>query len=260
MGPFFFSHEPHISGKRMKQCSTPGEELLAEYIVLATFGLVPAARERIQMEVEAHYAEGVSRRLGEGMPQEQAEIAAVHELGRAADAAKQYRKRYLTLDDVSWLRRFEDARNPQRPLRTMRRFAWGMGAFAVLAPVLFTWLVVSKAGLEPWGRILLFSLTTGLGLAVSIGAAARSWRWCAKLPSGPALWRKLLGLSLIQFQIGCLFCAAQLLGGAWVLGIIPDKLEGGILLLGLLPVLFTKRFRLWRKLRFKQIETGAALA
>ncbi len=244
----------------MKQCSTPGEELLAEYIVLATFGLVPAARERIQMEVEAHYAEGVSRRVKEGMPQEQAEIAAVHELGRAVDAAKQYRKRYLTQDEVSWLQRFEDARNPQRPLRTMRRFAWGMGAFAAIAPVLLAWLVVSKAGLDHCGRILFFNLTTGLGLALSIAAAERSWRWCAKLPSGPALWRRLLGLSLIQFQLGSLFCAAQLLGGGWVLGIIPDRIEGGILLLGLLPVFFTKRFRLWRKLRFKQIETGTALA
>ena len=75
----------------MKRCSTPGEELLAEYIVFATFGLVAPARERIQMEIEAHYAEGVSRRVEEGMPQEQAEIAAVQELGDAHAAARQYR-------------------------------------------------------------------------------------------------------------------------------------------------------------------------
>src|ERR1039458_642731 len=107
MGPFLLRHEPDLPGNLMKRCSTPGEELLAEYIVLATFGLVAPARERIQMEIEAHCAEGVSRRLGEGMLPEQAEIAAARELGDPHAAAKQYRRRYLTEDEASWLRRFE---------------------------------------------------------------------------------------------------------------------------------------------------------
>lgn len=244
----------------MKRCSTPGEELLAEYIVLATFGLVAPARERIQMEIEAHYAEGVSRRLGEGMLPEQAEIAAAQELGDPHAAARQYRRRYLTEDEASWLRRFEGQQQPLRlPMRTIRWLALGLGTVSVL----LTCFGVSLVEPGDRERVIAFYLANWLGVAVFIGAAVRSWRWRARLPSGPQLWRKLLGFGLIQFQLGCFFCAAQFLITFWVLRLPNERaaeLSAGVLLLSVLPVFFTKRFCLWRKLRFKHLEAASTLA
>ena len=243
----------------MKHCSTPGEELLAEYIVFATFGLVASARERIQMEIEAHYAEGVSRRVGEGMPQEQAEIAAARELGVAHAAARQYRKRYLTEEEVSWLRQFEGNPRLRLSMRTIRWIALGLGAVSVLVACLGVSLV------EPGDRerVIAYWLANSLGAAVYIGVAVRLWHWRGRLPSGPELWQKVLGFSLIQFQL-CWFCwTAQLLFPFWLLRLLPSelaaKLLAGVLLLSVLPVFFSKRFRLWRKLRFKQIEAASAL-
>jgi hypothetical protein len=259
MDPFLLSHEPYLSGELMKHCSTPGEESLAEYIVLATFGLVSSARERIQMEIEAHYAEDVSRRLGEGMSQEQAEIAAVQELGDPGIAARQYRKRYLTEEEVSWLRQFEGRGRSQWPTRTIGWIVLGLG-IGFVSFVLLAWLAFSTMSPGLLARLFSYLLAVWLSLAVFIGAAVRSQHWRGKLPSGPGLWRKLLKLSLVQFPLGCLYCAAQLLSGTWVLGVIPNELAAGILILSILPVFLSKRFRLWRKLRFKQLETAKSLA
>ena len=244
----------------MKRCSTPGEELLAEYIVFAAFGLVAPARERIQMEIEAHYAEGVSRRLGEGLPQEQAEIAAVQELGDAHAAARQYRRRYLTEEEASWLRQFEGNPRLRWPMRTIRWVALGLGTVSIL----LTLLGVSLVQPGDRERVIAFFLVFWLGTAVFIGAAVRSWHWRARLPSGPQLWQKALGFSLIQLQLGCFYCPASLLFQFWLLRLLPNELaaelSAGVLLLSVLPVLFSKRFRLWRKLRFKQIEAASTLA
>ena len=244
----------------MKRCSTPGEELLAEYIVFATFRLVAPARERIQMEIEAHYAEGVSRRLGEGLPQEQAEIAAAQELGDARAAARQYRRRYLTEEEASWLRQFEGNPRLRWPMRTIRWVALGLGTVSVL----LTWLGVSLVEPGDRERVIAFFLAFWLGAAVYIGVSVRLWHWRARLPSGPQLWQKALGFSLIQFQLGCFFCTAQLLVAFWLARLLPNELAAellaGILLLSVLPVFFSRRFRLWRKLHFKQIEAPSALA
>jgi hypothetical protein len=244
----------------MKRCSTPAEELLAEYIVFATFGLVAPARERIQMEIEAHYAEGVSRRLGEGLPQEQAEIAAAQELGDPHAAARQYRRRHLTEEEASWLRQFEGHPRLRWPMRTIRWIALGLGTVSILLTLLGVSLV------EPGDRerVIAFFLAFWLGAAVYIGVAVRSWHWRARLASGPQLWHKVLGFSLIQFQLGCFYCPAQLLFQFWLLRLLPNELaaelSAGVLLLSVLPVFFSKRFRLWRKLRFKQIEAASTLA
>jgi hypothetical protein len=78
---------------------------VGEWLAIATDSLVPTARERIKLEIEGHFADIVAARLAEGLIQEQANKAALVELGDPADAAKGFRKRHLTEEELKWLRK-----------------------------------------------------------------------------------------------------------------------------------------------------------
>src|SRR5438105_162786 len=107
MGEVFRGHEFNIPGDMKKDCSTEGRQQLVEWLVFATYGLVATARERIELEIEAHFADGVARRVTEGWIREDAELAAVLELGDAKSAAKAFHKRYLTVEEEKRLRELE---------------------------------------------------------------------------------------------------------------------------------------------------------
>lgn len=79
---------------------------LALWLSIATRGLVTPSRQRIQLEIEAHFADAVKSRLDEGLTQAAAEAAALQELGAPKAAAKDFRKRHLTEDEEQWLRKW----------------------------------------------------------------------------------------------------------------------------------------------------------
>jgi hypothetical protein len=74
-----------------------------EWLTIATHGLVPPARERIKLEIEAHYADLITARLANGMTQQDAESSALLELGEPSTAARQFRKNHLTEEEKTCL-------------------------------------------------------------------------------------------------------------------------------------------------------------
>ena len=69
---------------------------LHAWLRIATEGLATRAKERIRLEIEAHYAEAVSDHLRKGLSECDARSAALAELGNARKAAKCFRERHLT--------------------------------------------------------------------------------------------------------------------------------------------------------------------
>src|SRR5690242_7486106 len=80
---------------------------LTEWIEIATCGLIVPAKERIRQEVEAHFADAVSRGQIDGLTIADAQAAALLELGEPADAVKEFRKKHLTEAEVKRLWRIE---------------------------------------------------------------------------------------------------------------------------------------------------------
>jgi hypothetical protein len=76
-------------------------ENLGQWLEVATYDLVAPAKERIRVEIEAHYAEAVASHMANGISQTQAELAALAELGDAPTAGNKFRKQYLTESEVS---------------------------------------------------------------------------------------------------------------------------------------------------------------
>jgi len=77
---------------------------LNQWLKIATYDLVTPAKERIQAEIEAHYAEAVASHLAhQDVSQAEAEMAALAELGDAPAAGKKFRKQYLSESAVSRL-------------------------------------------------------------------------------------------------------------------------------------------------------------
>jgi hypothetical protein len=66
----------------------------------ATKGLAAPAKERIRLEIEAHYAEALAAHLAKGLSEPNARMAALADLGDAEKAAKRFRKHHLTERDV----------------------------------------------------------------------------------------------------------------------------------------------------------------
>jgi hypothetical protein len=78
---------------------------LHAWLRIATKGLATRAKERIRLEIEAHYAEAVSDHLKKGLSECDARSAAIAELGNARKAAKCFRERHLTAREavgVEW--------------------------------------------------------------------------------------------------------------------------------------------------------------
>lgn len=73
---------------------------LCEWLRTATRGLAASAKERIQMEIGAHYSEALTAHVVDGLSESEAKVAAVAELGDAKAAAKRFRKRHLTVEEA----------------------------------------------------------------------------------------------------------------------------------------------------------------
>jgi hypothetical protein len=222
-----------------------GEELTA-WLVLATFGLVPHARERIKREIQAHFADAVATHLSEGLSQDEAEAKALQELGDIHSAAKAFQKKHVTSQDVEWLHGLWKAERRRKNLLRVR-FIWCLLSSILLTACLFLW-----SG-EPYARsarVLLIPLWFLAGISLySLLSFSHLMKNGLK---GPEFWRKLLALgvmselavgmsisSLILFQLSIRLPSALLYWGLPV-----------CFLFSLSLLSFSKSFYIWRKLGY----------
>jgi hypothetical protein len=75
----------------------PKAQNVSEWLEAATRKIAPPARERIWQEIEAHYAESVAAHLAGGLSENDAQKAALAELGEARRAARRFKWRHLTV-------------------------------------------------------------------------------------------------------------------------------------------------------------------
>jgi hypothetical protein len=78
---------------------------LHAWLRIATKGLATPAKERIRLEIEAHYAEAVADHLSKGLSESDARSAALAGLGKARKAAKCFYERHLTAREAEGVER-----------------------------------------------------------------------------------------------------------------------------------------------------------
>jgi hypothetical protein len=89
----------------MNEPETYGEHILADWwLGIATANLSAPAKQRIRLEIEAHYADGVESHLANGCSEDRAHAAALAELGDPIAAAKSFRRRHLTITEAKRVR------------------------------------------------------------------------------------------------------------------------------------------------------------
>jgi hypothetical protein len=81
------------------------------WLKVATIGLATPAKERIRVEIEAHYAEAVATHREEGLSESDASMAALVELGDPNKAAKSFRKKHLTAREAEQIAQAVDKAN-----------------------------------------------------------------------------------------------------------------------------------------------------
>jgi hypothetical protein len=74
----------------------PKVQNVSEWLEAATRKIASPARERIRLEIEAHYAESVATHLTGGLSENDAQMAALAELGDVRHAARRFKRQYLT--------------------------------------------------------------------------------------------------------------------------------------------------------------------
>lgn len=78
---------------------------LPEWLEIASEELAAPAKERIRLEIEAHYAEAAAAHLAEGLSESDARKAALADLGDAKEAARRFSKQHLTERDAKTVER-----------------------------------------------------------------------------------------------------------------------------------------------------------
>lgn len=77
---------------------------LPEWLEIATRKLSQPAKDRIRLEIEAHYAEAVEAHRENGLSESAAQTSALAELGDAKDAGKRFRKQHITEREAQTLK------------------------------------------------------------------------------------------------------------------------------------------------------------
>jgi hypothetical protein len=106
----------------MKLFPTPKSGTVAEWLELATNRLAPAARARIGVEIEAHFAEAMEAHRQAGMSETAARTAALAELGDAWAAARRFRKQHLTVWEAQEVEAM--AANARSVFRLVLAYVW----------------------------------------------------------------------------------------------------------------------------------------
>jgi hypothetical protein len=94
---------------------------LAGWLEVATDGLEATAKQRIETEIQAHYAEAISDHLAAGDSEDSAGARALTDLGDPRDAARSFRRSHLTESEAKWLRSLRrEASLPLYSFQTVR--------------------------------------------------------------------------------------------------------------------------------------------
>jgi hypothetical protein len=78
---------------------------LEEWMVIATKGLTDSSRDRVKVEIEAHFTEAYEEVIGQGLNSQEAEIVALQTLGDPKKSNRALKKELLTLTDENYLRK-----------------------------------------------------------------------------------------------------------------------------------------------------------
>ena len=70
---------------------------VSDWLNISTRKLAPSAQERIRLEIEAHHAESVVAHQQAGLSKNDAEAAALAELGDVRQAARRFKRQHLTV-------------------------------------------------------------------------------------------------------------------------------------------------------------------
>lgn len=178
----------------------PPVQTLPEWLEIATRELTDASKERIGLEIEAHYAEAVEAHLENGSSESEAQKAALAELGNAHVAGKRFRKQYLTQEDIDRLKKWNyGVRSIWYPLGSYFLF-W---LFTTdLLPFRHHWLESNR----PVPPLFASAFLVWVALPTACFVVAR---YARVRPSGPVLFMLIMlsGLAFCAFIFAC--CAIQ---------------------------------------------------
>ena len=241
-----------------KTYSANAAQELAAWLVLATFGLVAPARERIKREIEAHFADAVATHVSEGLSQEAAEARALEELGDIHSAAKAFKKKHITEEEEKWLQTLLTENSPQRHPRRMRYF------IALFISTMDTiWLI---AWLHPQhGMTCIWLVPLWSFILLSTAATLRLSYFTKHGLAAPELWQKFLVIDMIND----LFYGSNMFFGQLLLfsqlsirtrfATIWYLLFSILFLFALSLFFFDKRFRVWHKLGYSLANPDTAM-
>jgi hypothetical protein len=106
---------------------------LAGWLEIATDGLETPARQRIAIEISAHYSEAVSAHLEAGEAEDSAKRTALAELGDPLEAALNFKKSHLTEYEAKRLKWLEwTAAKPLFAMRSLGLDSIPLAGFALL--------------------------------------------------------------------------------------------------------------------------------
>lgn len=164
-------------------------QTLSEWLEIATRKLTDASKERIRVEIEAHYAEAVEAHREGGLSEADAQSKALRELGDARAAARRFRKQHLTERENEWLK-FSDK--------------WGRSIFwLILSYFTFVGFAVDQLPMRRNALIHYRHQALGLGLEFLVMVAVPTIRIAlARLGSSKPNRHLLLLNPFIWFYLG----------------------------------------------------------
>jgi hypothetical protein len=107
-------------------------EMIDAWLKTATRDLCDAAKERIALEIKAHFNDAVAAHEADGKPLAKAQLLALEELGDATEAGKRFKKKYLTVRQykfIEYQKSLVTKKHPQRSLFFISLMAcaiWGV--------------------------------------------------------------------------------------------------------------------------------------
>lgn len=116
-------------------------QTLDQWLQIATERLSPGAKERIALEIQAHFADAVENLVSQGLAQSEAQAQALTDLGDASAAGRRFSRSHLTEADVERIERLVSS------YRRWGRYSWMTGlllAMCLLGCVGFCYAVVSR--------------------------------------------------------------------------------------------------------------------
>jgi hypothetical protein len=165
---------------------------LEGWLEIATEGLAGPARRRIRREIESHFSEAVSSHVEAGLAESTAQTTALNELGNPQDAARRFRKYYLTEAEsnrLEWWVRFAD-----RPF-----LSWWLLPFDIIA------LGVLFAAFETRNNLVLSILFSALVFYSGVRVFPRLLSHFVKRRE---VFLRALAFSILMFELAQAACFA----------------------------------------------------